>query len=217
VNCAPIWSANFCGPTDAAAAAGNIDIGGMAPSVDVAFSRNCGQVNSPTLSKFHAVNAAPSWVSTSRIWSSSEALAVGAAADVAAALDVDAAEGALLSPHPATNNAAATVAIPAMRMSMCPPGHFSYLATSQRCAVFLVKANLQIAENCGPGFEVARKFPARRSARLHQYPATSPYRSGCAKQLDITITLWLRLRVCQSVPRVDSQPGRKGDRDDPPA
>src|SRR4029077_166859 len=35
------------------------------------------------------------------------------------------------------------------------------------------------------------------SARLHAYLAASPYRSGCAEQLDITITLWLRLRVCQ--------------------
>src|ERR1700704_5716807 len=46
--------------------------------------------------------------------------------------------------------------------------------------------------------EVARKFSTRRSARLHGYVATPPYRSDCAEQLDITITLWLRLRVCQA-------------------
>src|SRR6185437_2497326 len=67
-----------------------------------------------------------------------------------------------------------------------------------------------------PWQKFARKFSTRPSARLHGYLATPPYRSGCAEQLDITITLWLRLRVCQRVPRVDTQPGRKAI-DDPPA
>src|SRR5690242_6008010 len=92
-NCVPSFSANACGPNDATAAAGNIDIGGIAASVDMACSRNCGQVSSPTLAKFQSENAAPSWVSTSRICSSSEAVGVGATADVGAALDVDAALG----------------------------------------------------------------------------------------------------------------------------
>ena len=42
--------------------------------------------------------------------------------------------------------------------------------------------------------------------------STSPYRSVCAEQLDITLSLWLRLRVCQERSRTRSPTREEGDR-----
>src|SRR5213595_2583108 len=103
---------------DAAVCAGKVDIGGTAPSLDAACARNCGQVSSPTLAKFQLPNAALSWVSTSRIWSSSVPFGAGAAVDVGAAADVDGGAEAFLSLQPVRISAVPTSATPMIRISM---------------------------------------------------------------------------------------------------